>query len=756
MQRNRLKIVATLLIVSLALTAVKADIYYYVSNDGNDTWPGTLAQPFKTIAKAQTVVRALPRPLTQHVRVNIRGNSGVYYNQSLSFNQNDSGNNTGLVIYQGYPGDPMPIFSGGKNVSDWTVDNGVWTKQLPVETTYFSQLYVKGPNDMTYGQRRYRPRVPSGTGMNGYHFIAGTAAGQPVAYAGSHTGYAYNAFIYSGNDILSTWTNLSDVELCVFQIWEMARLPISSVDPVTHTVTSSGYTYDDGNGHRLIGPTNPSLGKNSSGQDLSQQYLCENVYEAGTTGNFYYNRSTRVLTYWPLAGETPANTTVVYPQQSSLLEITGTSSTQAQWLYFAGLRFAHSNWNVPVTGQNWSQSDANMPAAVTLTWATRCTFSGCVIEHTGQYGIHFNTGCSYDSYQDSCLIDLGAGGCKIGDNYVLADWQYQTTDPNPPHHITLHNNVIKHGGRVQPGASGVWIGNGWNNTVDHNDIYDLYYNGISVGFFMNYYAVYGCPSWTHDNTISYNDIRKIGQTVLTDMGGIYVNGEQTGTQLLNNLIHDVDVYGYALGVGIYMDAHSAFITARDNIVYNARICYYQNWGKSNTVTNNIFTKSRACVMLRGKYLEADPSSWSEISGNIIYAVPGTLSGVQFPASSTAFADSSFYAGLIWGDHIDTDTFDYNLYYNPNYPLHWGSSLFAQWQAQFSQDANSIVANPLFTNQANPELTNFALENGSPAYTIGFQAIDLTTIGDTWYTHVPGDTSDDTVQSAWPLPGPQVP
>src|SRR5258708_27507843 len=134
-------------------TSTAADLY--VATNGNDSWPGTLAQPFKTVDRARIAVDALKTHVSgRTITVLVRG--GTYYLPATwNFTAQDSGTTATPILYANYPGE-TPVISGGRLLTGWRVGpNSSWELTLP-SGVYFTQLWVNGA-------RRYRPRTtPSG------------------------------------------------------------------------------------------------------------------------------------------------------------------------------------------------------------------------------------------------------------------------------------------------------------------------------------------------------------------------------------------------------------------------------------------------------------------------------------------------------------------------------------------------------------------------------------------------------------------
>lgn len=104
---------------------------FYVATNGNDSWPGTLAEPFRTVDRARVAVEGLKTHVSgRTIKVLIRG--GTYYLPSTwTFTSEDSGTTSTPILYANYPGE-TPVISGGRLLTGWkTGPNGSWELTLP-------------------------------------------------------------------------------------------------------------------------------------------------------------------------------------------------------------------------------------------------------------------------------------------------------------------------------------------------------------------------------------------------------------------------------------------------------------------------------------------------------------------------------------------------------------------------------------------------------------------------------------------------
>ena len=646
---------------------------FYVAKNGNDSWSGKLAVPnrkrtdgpFATLQRAQQAVRELRRKATLNRPVVVMVRKGVYYlHEPLVFTPEDSGTAQSPTVYTAYPGE-KPVISGGTALTGWRENpQGRWEINLPEVARgewNFIQLWVNG-------ERRYRPRLPK----DGYFTIAETIE-PPQDKQG------WDRFRFHEGDLHEDWYNLNDVEVMAVQLWTMARLRIAQVDTANRTVLFTGTT-----SHREWW----------SSLQQGHRYFVENVREAlERPGEWYLDRRTGMLTYIPMPGETPDRSVVIAPRLERLVELNGDLQDRrwVQHLTFRGLTFAHTNWATPSQGYSFPQAEAVLWGAIRATGARDCVFEDCTVTHTGTWAIEFGRGCKRNRVERCVLTDLGAGGVKIGTTDIPQDEQLVAS------HQVVRDLLIAHGGRLHPAAVGVWIGQSPYNRIEHNEICDLYYTGISIGWTWGYAQALG-----HHNTASYNHIHHIGQGVLSDMGGIYTLGLQEGTVLHHNLIHDVQSLSYG-GWGIYFDEGTTHILAENNVVYRTKTGgFHQHYGKENRVVNNIFAYAREWQIERTR---PEPHLSFTFERNIVIWKEGPLLHGN------------------WGD--DQYKLDYNLYWHEGGgEVRFANWSFDEWKAR-GQDVHSLIADPLFVN---PEKGDFRLKLGSPALKLGFKSVDLSRTG----------------------------
>lgn len=657
----------------LLLTGVLRGADFYVASDGDDKNPGTIEQPLATIQQAQLAARQARANRKAPVIVSIRG--GTYpLHEPIVFTPEDS-----YTVYEAFA-DERPVFSGGVRITGWEVGgDGHWRVAINDVKTggwRFAQLFV---ND----QRQIRPRLPA----KGYFTIAERAdPTEPNKQRG------HDRFVYSEGDLAPSLVG-TDAELVAFHHWTVTRARIGHVDAANHTAT-------------LASPTNNltewmSLTK-------GHRYFVDNApVPPSKPGQWRLDTKLGELTYVPRPGQTPQNTVVVAPRLEQLVIFKGdlAAGRYVEDIRLSGLTFAHTQWVLPPEGHAYPQAEIGLSAAIEMVAARQITLEGCVVRNTGGYAIAIGPGAQNNVIRWCELFDLGAGGVKIGTAGGWQSWAAKDTDKLVGDeagvaHNTVHDCTLAHGGRIHPAAVGVWIGHASHNNVTHNDIYDFYYTGVSVGWTWGYEE----PSRSHHNRVEFNHIHTIGQGVLSDMGAVYTLGVSPGTTVSHNLIHDVDSFDYG-GWGLYTDEGSTGITMENNLVYRTKVdSFHQHYGRENRIVNNILAYSG----VQGLHRTRPESHTSFIFEHNI---------VLWDNDSPFFGDNGA------DSHFKTDS---NLYWCSGKPVtFFGGLTLEQWRQQRGQDRESVVADPLF---ADPLKGDFTLKEGSPARKIGFRPFDYTKYG----------------------------
>src|SRR5581483_4045428 len=422
------------------------------------------------------------------------------------------------VTWAAYPGE-RPILSGGRRITGWqkAAKGPLWTAPA---SFYFRQMFVNG-------RRAQRARTPN----NGFYRIDGPSSqDKPFQLK------------FRGDDVKPSWAGRGAVEAIALLAWAEIRMPIVSVDPASHNA-------------RLTGNPRPS------NKEVDARYWIENAPDAlDAAGEWYLDRNTNTVSYWPVAGDDPASGEVIAPALQQLVRLDGKPERGecVRNVVFRGIEFRHGDWTMSAAGYADTQSAIEAASAFEAVGAENVTIEHCVFTQSGGYAIWFGRGSKQDSVLATDIYDMGAGGIKIGETAQRAN----EGERNSGH--TISDNDIHDLGIVYPAAVGIWLGQSSGNTISHNHVHNLYYTAISVGWTWGY-----GPTLCNHNIIEYNHLHDIGQNMLSDMGAVYTLGVQPGTIIRNNLIHDVWSFTYG-GWGIYPDEGSSDMLIENNIVYRTK------------------------------------------------------------------------------------------------------------------------------------------------------------------------------------------
>jgi len=665
----------------MAKISEKDAVIFYVAPNGKDTWTGRLSEPnsskndgpFATIQKARDAIRELKQQqdgkLKQSIIVYIRG--GKYFlDEPIIFTSKDSGTSECSITYKNYQDEEVTI-SGGRKISEWSKtkvnDKPIWVtevNELDSNQLSFRQIWVNS-------ERAKRARYPN----KGYLKVGEV----PDTTSESPWNKGQNRFRFQDGD-LKEWKTLADAEVVLMSRWIESHLPIVSIDENERIVNF------DRKSVFIIAP--------------GDQYYVENALEfVDEPGEWYLDHNNKKIYYLPMPDEDINQSEVIIPVLKQLIRFEGNLEKEklVEYISFQGINFSHTEWSLPKEQSGYPQAAVGVPGAVYGEGVCNCIFENCNFSNLGTYAIELSRGCKQNKIRGCEISDLGAGGIKIGETAI------RDNDIEQTHNNEIVDCYIHDGGVIFHSAIGIWIGQSYNNLIAHNHIHDFYYTGISIGWTWGY-----GKALARGNIVEYNHIHNIGiksdgdGPILSDMGGIYTLGTQTGTIIRFNIFHDIAGYRYG-GWGIYFDEGSTQIVAENNLVYRTTHGgFHQHYGKENIVRNNIFAFGRDAQI---QMTRPEPHTRFTIERNIIY-----------------WDNENLFAGNLGEFHF---VFENNLYWRQdNQEIKFGNLNWDEWRAK-GMDKNSLIADPLFLA---PEEDNFSLKPDSPAKKIGFIDIDLSECG----------------------------
>jgi hypothetical protein len=466
----------------------------------------------------------------------------------LVFTPADSGTADHSITYAAAPHQTV-VWSGGRRITGWKQsDAHRWIAELPgvkAGNWFFRQLVV---ND----HRAVRARWPD---EDGVLHIAGVSDG-------------VKSFTFD-RQLPREHVAGHDAELVVYENWAVSRALITAADErQLATATAVGWI---GHGdYTTASPGKPAF--------IEHAPAC-----LDQPGEWFLDRASGSLTYIPVEGEDPAGAIAVAPVLTQLVRIAGTRQEPVRNLRFEGLRFEHTDFPLPPFGYSEIQAAHYGPSskepthvqavAVECVCAENCWFGRCRFAHLDGSGIGFGPGCRKNAVIGCTIEDIGGNGVMVGwrgtgklnagvEGTLDADW----ADPSDaPSANEVSNCLIRRCGADSRGAVGIFVAFSADTRVAHNELHDLPYTGVSIGYRWD-----TTPTTQVRCIAEYNHIHDVMKK-LADGGGIYTLGFQPGTVLRGNHIHDVHRSAHAQGGapnnGFFIDEGSKGYLFESNTVH---------------------------------------------------------------------------------------------------------------------------------------------------------------------------------------------
>ena len=639
----------------------------YVSTEGSDKASGTLDAPLKTVSAAKEKAKNLSGNVTVYFR------KGTYsFDDTVNFTSEDKAN----VTYKAYNGEKV-VFTAGTpytGFEECTV-NGV--KAFRKNVGKDADIRTLFNEETTFKITRYPE--------NGYLYPAKIendyCQNTPEEIEEDDGFLSYTAMTVNPGE-MPDFRNPDSVVVRILHWWKDELLPVKSYNAETGFME---FTKSTSKSIRLI-----------------DKFFLENAFEAlNETHEWYFDKADGMLYYIPEEGETPDTLTLWGGSLETLIRV-----SEVDGISFENIVFRGNGYTITEGRDQSSQAASDAKSCLSYDHAHNFTVKNCEFRDLASCAVRIGSAVT-DAAVDSCVFEnIGAQAVYIRGENVEVD------SPEVTKNITVNNNIVSGYGRVFFNAVGILVIHANSVSVTHNEIHDGYYTAISVGWSWGYdYSV------TYNNKICDNLIYNIGQGWLSDMGGIYTLGIQTGTVISGNVIHNVaadpDEGGYG-GWGIYLDEGSSGILVEKNLAFACGSdCYHLHYGKDNMVRNNIFAlsaDSQIHAVSRG-----EGHKTADFIGNIVLTDKNTPAFSYLTTAEEFHADGNIVWDLSKGDKMYTD----------------GKTLFSMSMPISTAEKKGLLNNCIFTDPMFTDPQNFDFtfsDGGETVAEYGFEAWDYSNAG----------------------------
>lgn len=526
---------------------------------GSKNGDGSESKPFGTIQEAKVAVKELNNSMTGDIIVNIA--PGEYeINEKIEFTNDDGGKNGHKVIYRGSNILSPPIISGGSHISGWQkTENNLW-KTTVSDVEDVRQLYING-----YPAQRARSK----------YLYAGIKD-----YDDPATPYPIDGQ-YVNKINFPVMTNAEDIEIAYNLLWTNQRVPVSNIiETEKEFIIAYDQPYYEYTRTKDAAFTTPIIGT---------KFYIENAYElTDEPGEFYFDKDTKEIFYYPYPEENMLTADTVIGKSEFMINVEGESKyNRIEGLSFENLDFRYGTWlDVNRTGVIFFQADCIMsektnsypasdgrtlPGQVTFKNAKNVSVKNCRFQNLGSSAVVMADFVDDSTVEGNVFKDLS------GSAVVVGNWRYESGDGSTPEDLCqnnlVKNNVIRRIGMEFYGCPAIGVYYTHNTEVSHNDVEDVPYTSISLGW--GWGSKLSSTLDCSGHIIKNNRLVDISKTV-RDGGHIYMLGEMINTVVSGNYCEKSEDFG-----GVYFDTGSAMITVDGNVFKDCRNWFFGGYEALN-------------------------------------------------------------------------------------------------------------------------------------------------------------------------------
>ena len=582
----------------------------WVSPKGNDFNDGTRESPKATLTAALRQAREWRRTgddrMQGGITVYMEGGTYALY-EPVFIRPEDSGTKESPTVIRSAvnektvtrsAADEKVVLSGGIRIKNWKKQGKLWVADVPAfngRPLDFRQLWVNG-------EKAVRARdVEDFEKMNR---ICSVDEKNEILYVPA---VAVRRLIDNKGKMKAEYA-----EMVLHQMWCVANLRIRSIEvqgdsaAVRFHQPESRIQFE----HPWPRPMVTTDGHNSAFYLTNARELLD------VPGEWYHDMDARRVYYYPREGEKMQEAEVMVPAIETLVQVEGTLDRPVCHIRFEKITFSYTTWmrpsekghvplqagmyltdgyridpkmqrdylNHPLDNQGWLGRPA---AAVRIAAARQIDFERCRFEHLGSTGLDYEEAVQGGIVRGCLFRDIAGNGLLAGSFSPAAHETHLPYDPADRREVCTHQQInncyFTEVGNEDWGCLAIAAGYVSDINIEHNEISEVPYSGISLGW-----------GWTQtvncmrNNRVHANLIHHYAKHMY-DVAGIYTLGSQPKSYVTENCVHSIYKPGYVHDPNhwfyLYTDEGSSFITVRDNWTEGEK--YLQNAnGPGNVWENN--------------------------------------------------------------------------------------------------------------------------------------------------------------------------